>query len=317
MGIHGHSHHDKHRHGDACVKPTLAGDERKLHDHIHVHDGSGSSPRMLLYAALATLTFAGVEAWAGYAGSSLALISDAGHMGSDALALGLAGLSAYLAKSGPDHRRTFGWAKAESVAGLLNAASMFALIAWIVWKAIGRISEPAADLNGAMVFGVGSLGLVMNLGIAWMLWQSEQTLGVRAAFLHTASDALGSIGAMVAGVCQWMWGWAWVDPVLSIGIALLVGKASWSLLKETFDTLIDAAPLNLNVEEVQKLIEGVEGVQEVLDFHIWPLKAGEPSLSAHLKIAHGFSCQVVISDVEKRVQEKFGIRHSTIQPHEL
>jgi cobalt-zinc-cadmium efflux system protein len=272
---------------------------------------------MLLYAALATIVFAGIEVWAGYASASLALISDAGHMGSDALALGLAGLSAYLAKSGPDYRRTFGWAKAESVAGLLNAASMFALIAWIIWKAIGRISEPAADLNGAMVFGVGGLGLVMNLGIAWMLWRSEKTLGVKAALLHTASDALGSIGAMIAGVSQWMWGWAWVDPALSIGIALLVGKAAWSLLKETFDTLIDAAPIDLNVEAVQKMIEEIDGVQEVLDFHIWPLKAGEASLSAHLQIAPGYSCQVVIADVERRVQEKFGIRHTTIQPHEL
>lgn len=286
-----------------------------LHDHIHAGGSVGGS-KALWVAAGATLGFAGVEALAGGAAGSLALVSDAGHMATDSLALVLAAASSMLAKSGPDARRTFGWAKAESVAGMLNAGLMVALIGWISWQALTRISQAPQPMDGAVVLGVGAAGLAVNLMVGWLLWRSEQSLSVRAAMLHTVGDALGSVAAMAAGVGYSLWGWTWLDPVLSLAIALLIGIAAWGLLRETFDTLIDAAPNDVDVGMARKAVEVVPGVSAVLDFHIWRLAPGEPSLSAHLRIKEGFSCQPVIEQVEKAMEAGFGIRHCTIQPHE-
>lgn len=303
-----------HHHGGPAASgsgPATCG----MHDHIHAGAGPGGS-KVLWLAAGATLGFAGVEALAGLAAGSLALVSDAGHMATDSLALVLAGASAMLARAGPDPRRTFGWAKAESVAGLVNAGLMLALIAWISWQAIGRVTQAPAPIDGPMVLAVGAAGLGVNLLVGWLLWRAERTLSVRAAMLHTASDALGSVGAMVAGAGYAMWGWAWLDPALSLAIAALVGRAAWGLMRETFDTLIDAAPHELDVGSAREAVASIEGVAEVLDFHIWRLGRGEPSLSAHLRIDPGASCQPVIAKVERELEERFGIRHCTIQPHE-
>lgn len=310
MGVH-HGHGAKKEHASFEGVPTSG-----LHDHIHSAQGQGSG-KTLWIAAGATLAFAGVEAIAGRLGGSLALMSDAGHMATDSLALVLAAASAMLARSGPDARRTFGWAKAESVAGLFNAGLMIALIVWIAYQAIERMGEPAQAMDGAMVLAVGGAGLAMNIAVGWMLLKADRSLSVRAAMLHTASDALGSVAAMGAGLGYTLYGWTWVDPVLSIAIALLIGRAAWSLLVETFETLIDAAPIDVDVKKARGDVAAIEGVEEVLDFHIWRLAPGEPSLSAHLKIKRGTSCQPVIAEVERVVGERFGIRHCTIQPHEL
>ena len=307
-GLHSHRHGGDKSHGTGSAPCGL-------HDHIHAGAGPGGA-KALWIAAGATLGFAGVEALAGVAAGSLALVSDAGHMATDSLALVLAGASALLARAGPDSKRTFGWAKAESVAGLLNAGLMLALIVWIAWQAIGRISQTPEPINGPMVLAVGAAGLGINLLVGWMLWRAEPTLSVRAALLHTVSDALGSVGAMVAGAGYALFGWAWLDPALSLGIAVLVGYAAWGLMRETFNTLIDAAPRELDVGKARAVVANVDGVIEVLDFHIWRLGRGEPSLSAHLRIAPGASCQLVIAKVESELEEKFGIRHCTIQPHE-
>ncbi|HET7776637.1 MAG TPA: cation diffusion facilitator family transporter [Azospira sp.] len=287
---HGHHHHD-------CA-----------HGHAH-HRGN----RGLLLATLLTLGFAGVEALAGAWSGSLALLSDAGHMVNDGVALALAALAAWIARRPPSHRHTYGWGRAEVLAALINGLAMLALVVAILVEAVERFQNPA-PVAGPMVMAVAVVGLLVNALVAWMLSRDESSLNTRAALLHVLGDLLGSVAAIASGAIVYFTGWRQADPLLAAGIALLISVSSLRLLREALAPLMEAAPPHISALEVSTAMEQVGGVSGVYDLHVWTVGDGEVMLSAHLQVADLNAWPATLAELRRVLKQRWGIAHVTLQP---
>ena len=295
--------HD-HKHGHA----------HPAHEHHeHAHGGHNGT---LLVALLLTLSFAGIEALAGCWSGSLALLSDAAHMLTDSSALGLAAAAAWLARRPPSLLHSYGLARAEVLAALANSLLMLVLIGFIVDEAIGRIATPR-DIAGGTVIGVGVIGLIINLIVAWILHRGEQTLNSRAALLHVLGDALGSVAAIAAGVVIVMTGWTPIDPLLSLFVAVLIGISALRLLREVMHVLMEGVPLHIRLDAVGHDLAALDGVLRVHDLHVWTLSSGTIALSAHLEIHNLHDWPDILAAARKVMDTRHGIRHLTLQPEAL
>ena len=295
--------HD-HKHGHAHA----------AHEHHeHAHSGHNGT---LLVALLLTLSFAGIEALAGWWSGSLALLSDAAHMLTDSSALGLAAAAAWLARRPPSLLHSYGLARAEVLAALANSLLMLVLIGFIVDAAIGRIATPR-DIAGGTVIGVGVIGLIINLIVAWILHRGEQTLNRRAALLHVLGDALGSVAAIAAGVVIVMTGWTPIDPLLSLFVAVLIGISALRLLREVMHVLMEGVPLHIRLDAVGHDLAALDGVLRVHDLHVWTLSSGTIALSAHLEIHNLHDWPDILAAARKVMDTRHGIRHLTLQPEAL
>jgi len=295
--------HD-HKHGHAHA----------AHEHHeHAHSGHNGT---LLVALLLTLSFAGIEALAGWWSGSLALLSDAAHMLTDSSALGLAAAAAWLARRPPSLLHSYGLARAEVLAALANSLLMLVLIGFIVDEAIGRIATPR-DIAGGTVIGVGVIGLIINLIVAWILHRGEQTLNSRAALLHVLGDALGSVAAIAAGVVIVMTGWTPIDPLLSLFVAVLIGISALRLLREVMHVLMEGVPLHIRLDAVGHDLAALDGVLRVHDLHVWTLSSGTIALSAHLEIHNLHDWPDILAAARKVMDTRHGIRHLTLQPEAL
>lgn len=281
------------------------------HHHGHAHDHSG---KRLGLAVLFTLGFAGVEVAGGLWANSLALISDAGHMLTDASALGLAALAAWLAHRPPSRRHSYGLGRVELLAALFNALLMIALVAGIAASAVGRLLEPQ-PVTGQAVMIVAAIGLVVNIVVAWMLMGDRENINVRGALLHVMGDLLGSVAALISGVVITFTGWTPVDPLLAMLIAALILFSSLRLLRESLHSLLDGVPFSLDLEAVRRRLAGIEGVREVYDLHIWQLSAGRVALSAHVRVDDVSQWPALARRLTQLAREDFGIDHVTLQPH--
>jgi len=220
----------------------------------------------LAIAVILTFAFAVIEALAGWWSGSLALLGDAGHMVTDSVALLIAAVVARISLLPPSPRHSFGMARAELVAVFVNAAFMLAVVGMLIAEGVGRILEPV-DVKGGVVALVAGAGLVLNLGVAWVLSRGEQNLNVRAAMLHVAGDVLGSIAALVSGVVVMLTGWTRVDPALTFLIAALIGYWSLRLAREALHALMEGVPFHLSLPEIGKAMATVPGVVSVHDLH--------------------------------------------------
>ncbi len=284
------------------------------HDHNHSH-GSATDPdqrRRLLIALGLTWSFAAVEAIAGWTGGSLALLADAGHMITDGAALGLALLAASIAVRPPSARHSYGMGRVELLAALINALSMLAVVFGIGWEAWSRFSTPRA-IDGVLVSGVALAGLLVNLGVAWMLSRGQQNINVRGAFLHVLGDLLGSVAAIVAGIVVWATGWTPIDPLLSLLIGGLVLASSLRLLRDALHGLMDGVPFAISLEDVGRELAAVPGVLDVHDLHVWAISGGLMALSAHVRVADMNAWPTVLNGLQGKAKE-FGIEHVTFQP---
>ncbi|WP_131109798.1 cation diffusion facilitator family transporter [Sulfuricystis thermophila] len=285
------------------------------HDHGHAHGGDARSPhqrRRLSIALALTWGFALIEALAGLRGGSLALLADAGHMVTDGAALGLALLAAWLAARPTSQRHTYGFGRAELLAALLNALAMLAVVAGITWEAWGRFAEPR-PIMGEMVSLVATLGLAVNLLVAWMLSHGQENLNVRGAFLHVLGDVLGSIAAIAAGAVVWLTGWTPIDPLLSLLIGGLVLAASLRLLREALHGLLDGVPFAIDLEHLGKELAAVPGVAEVHDLHVWALSGERLALTAHVRVRDLLTWPEILAGLRHEAEEH-GIGHVTFQP---
>lgn len=271
-----------------------------------------NSGRTLTVAVALTLGFALVEALAGWWSGSLALASDAGHMLTDGGALALAGLAAWLAKRPQSYRHTYGFARAEIIAGLLNALFMLAVIAAIIVSAIERLRFPRPVI-GEAVAAVAVIGLLVNLAVAWVLSRGERNLNTRAAMLHVLGDLLGSVAALIAGVVVTYTGWTPIDPILSMAIAGLILLSSLRLLREALHALMEGAPLHLSVEEIGRALAAHPGVQAVHDLHLWTISSDRISLSAHVVVADMGQWGELLADLGS-ILRRYGVSHFTLQP---
>ena len=269
--------------------------------------------RKLMLATVLTLGFAGVEAATGWWSGSLALLSDAGHMVTDAAALMIAALAGALARRGPSPKHSYGFGRAQLVAALVNGLFMLAVVAAIIVQAVSRFANPLA-VHGEAVAAVALVGLLLNIVVAWMLSHGERDLNVRAALLHVMGDLLGSLAALVSGIVVWTTGWFIVDPALSLVIALLIVYSSLKLVREAFHGLMEGVPLHLSLEEIGKAIAGVEGVTSVHDLHIWSLTAERIALSAHVVTGRLENWPETLAGLQALLAQRYDIEHVTLQP---
>ena len=276
---------------------------------MHAHAGE----RRALAVALALVAgFAGVEALAGAASGSLALLADAAHMLSDSLALGLALFAAWLALRPATPERSFGWRRAEVLAALTNALVLVALGCWIIWAAVGRLSDPP-DVTSGLVLATGTAGLLVNLAAARVLHGAGSGLNVRAALLHVLADLASSAGVVVAGLIMLTTGWPYADPIAGLLIGVLVVVSTFGVLRETVGVLLEGAPAGMDAREVGAAIASTPGVVGVHDLHLWTITSGFPALSAHVLVAAGADCHAIRRDLDVLLRERFQLTHTTLQ----
>ena len=282
-------------------------------DAKHVHVAEGRSPVALAFALVLTLCFAVVEVTAGFFSNSLALISDAGHMVTDAAALGLALLAQMIAKRPPSARHSFGFGRAEALAAFVNGLAMLAIVAWIVFEAVRRFASPL-PVAGATVFIVAAVGLAINLGVAWLLSRDQASINTRAALVHVMGDVLGSVAALVAGAVIYLTGWMQVDPLLSVLVSLLILKSTVAILRESYHSLMEGVPHAIDYLKVGADLARVPGVLSVHDLHVWDMSPGQPALIGHLKIRSLQEWPQVLDAVKDMLLARHGIDHVTLQP---
>ena len=282
------------------------------HHHHHGHDHGPANERRLALALGLTLAFAAVEALGGWLAGSLALLGDAGHMLTDATALGLAALAARMARRPPSDRHSFGLGRLEVLAALANGVFMLAIVAGIAWAAVERLLAPQ-PVQGVMVLVVGGLGLAVNLVAAWLLHGGEG-LNVRGALLHVLGDLLGSVAAIASGAVILLTGWMAVDPILSLVICALILFASLNLLRDGVHVLLEGVPQDVDLPEVGERLATEAGVDSVHDLHIWVPDSGMTALSAHVVVADLRDWDVLLDRLHAVLRDEFGIEHATLQP---
>ena len=282
-------------------------------DAKHVHVAEGRSRFALGFALVLTLCFAVVEVTAGFLSNSLALISDAGHMVTDAAALGLALLAQMIAKRPPSARHSFGFGRAEALAAFVNGLAMLAVVAWIVFEAVRRFAAPL-PVAGATVLIVAAIGLAINLGVAWLLSRDQDSINTRAALVHVMGDVLGSVAALVAGAVIYLTGWMQVDPLLSVLVSLLILTSPISILRESYHSLMEGVPHAIDYLSVGADLATVPGVLSVHDLHVWDMSPGQPALIGHLEIHSLQEWPQVLDAVKAMLLARHGIDHVTLQP---
>lgn len=280
---------------------------------IHHHPPRGNDQQTLRWGFILILLFAGVEALGGWWSGSLALLGDAGHMVSDATALGLATVAAWISRQPPSARHSFGLVRAEVVAALFNSLFMLLVVASIVWHAFQRLQNPQ-PVNGELVMLIATLGLIVNIIVATLLHRGEQTLNIRAALLHVMGDLLGSVAALVAGVVIYFTAWWPIDPLLSLLICALIMWSSLRLLRDVLHVIMQGVPAAIDLGEVEQTIKQIDEVDSVHGLHIWTLASGTVVLSAHVVMHDLHAWEAVLAEIQALLQRRYGITHVTLQP---
>jgi len=280
------------------------------HHHHHHERGSGAA---LKGAAAITIAFALVEALGGWWSGSLALLSDAGHMLTDGAALVLGAVAAWMARRPPSQRHSYGLGRAEVIAALVNAAAMLVIIVALSYAAIFRLGKPA-EVNGAAAAAIALAGLVINIAVMRWLAPHGHDLNMRAARLHVAGDALGSVAALISGGVVALTGWTRADPIASLLICVLIAVSSVRLLRESLHALMEGVPRGLSVESIGSEMASIGGVLSVHDLHVWTLSGSRTALSAHVIVRSMAGWDRTRGELQARLHEKFGIDHVTLQP---
>jgi cobalt-zinc-cadmium efflux system protein len=253
------------------------------------------------------------EAIGGWLTGSLALLADAGHMLADVAALGLSLFASWIGRRPTTPKLTFGYYRAEILAALANGAALIAISVFVVTEAVSRLSNPH-PIQGPAMLAIASGGLVVNLvGLRLLHSGSGDDLNLRGAWLHLLTDALGSVGAMLAGLLAWKLGWTAADPIASVLIAVLVVFSAWSLLRQAVDVLMEGTPPGIDVDEVRHAILSVPCVCEVHDLHVWTITSGMVALSAHVAVPGDSNRPQLLAEIRELLDHRFGIDHVTIQ----
>src|SRR5215213_2689151 len=284
------------------------------HHHEHHHLVAPDADRRRLAAALALIVgFMVVEVVAGLIAGSLALLSDAAHMLTDAASLALALVAARLAARPPTGRFTFGLGRAEVLSAQVNGAALLVLAGVIAIEAVQRFSSPP-DVEGGVVLAVGLLGAVVNVAAAWQLAKAERrSLNIEGARAHVMADLYASLGAAAAGAVVLTTGASEADPVAALVVAALMVRSGWSLLREASTVLLEGSPSGVRTEDVGRALAGAPGIVEVHDLHVWEVTAGFPALAAHVLVRPGDDCHGRRRELEQLLQDRFEIHHTTLQ----
>lgn len=310
---HGHTHHAQ-------------GHDQAGHDHAHSHShglghGHGAGhvhapknfgPAFAIGIAL-NLGFVGVEALYGWLSNSMALVADAGHNLSDVLGLVAAWIAAVLVKRAPTARFTYGLRGSSILAALFNAVLLLVATGGIIVEAVQRLLEPA-PVAGTTVMIVAGIGILINGFTAWLFASGAQgDINIRGAYLHMMADAVVSVGVVLAGLVILATGFDWIDPLVSLAIAVLIIVATWGLLRDSVAMSLAAVPPGIDPEAVRAHLAARPGVRGLHDLHIWSMSTTEVALTAHLVVAGGAPDRHFLKDTADTLRARFGIHHATLQ----
>lgn len=279
--------------------------------HNHTH---GMAKQTLRLAFFLTIIILLAEVIGGFIANSLALLSDAGHVITDLFALGLAWFATIQAERPANARKTFGYHRVGILAALVNAGTLIAIAITITWEAIQRFQHPE-PVQPIVMFGSAAIGIIVNLFIGFGLQKGDDNLNVRAATLHVFGDVAASMGVIVAGVIILLTGWTLVDPLLSVGIAILIAVGAWRLVRETTDILLEAVPRGLSLPHLVDDMKNVEGIKDVHDLHVWCITNSMYALSCHALIDNlpPSASSSILQLLTTMLNEKYRIGHATIQ----
>jgi cobalt-zinc-cadmium efflux system protein len=280
----------------------------------HVHGVSrDSDARWLLIALAINATFMVAEVIAGLLANSLALLSDAAHMLSDAFAIGLALIAVRLAQRPPKGAFTFGLKRSEILSAQVNGVLLLVLAGVIGIEAVGRIADPP-DVEGGFVLWTGLIGTAVNGAAAWALAKANrESLHIRGAWLHNLFDMLASLAAAVAGLAIVLSGWYQADGVAALAVSALMIHGGWGLVRDSGRVLLEGAPKGLDPEEIGMEMASVPGIVEVHDLHVWEVTSGFPALAAHVLVAPGDDCHRLRRELHDLLRDHYAITHSTLQ----
>lgn len=319
----GHAHHDHEAHDSHAAGARHSHDHGEhSHDHgDHSHDHGHHShdhrvpeaeSRTLRWVLGITAAFMVAEVVGGVVSGSLALLADAGHMLTDVAALALSLTAFRLARRPPTPGRTYGWVRVEILAALINGAALLAIVAWVLWEAVGRIQAPG-PVDAPIMLAVAVVGLIVNaVGLRLLHGHHHGSLNARGAYLHVLGDLLGSVGAIVAGVVVATTGWTAADPIASVVIAALILVSAWRLVREATDVLLEAVPPHIDAESLLADLRGVEGLDDVHDLHVWTLTSGFVAMTAH-GVLDDATLHAQVLDRVRAIGSDHGIRHVTFQ----
>jgi cobalt-zinc-cadmium efflux system protein len=300
-----------HSHGGA--DPGCAGHDRGLGSPRQLHP-RGIAP--LALAVALTLGYALVEVIAGLWSGSLALLADAGHMATDSAALLFALAASIIARRPASDRHSYGLARVEVIAAFVNALAMVAVVAWIFYEAIDRLTSPV-PVKGLGVFIVAGIGLLVNIAVAWSLSRDRENVNTRAALVHVMGDLLGSVAAIVAGLIIYFGGPLMADPLLSMFVAALILRSTIGVLRETTLVLLDSVPQGVDFSAVGQALAGLPGIVSVHDLHVWTMFPGRAALSAHVLVEDIDDWPSVLLRARRLLERDFRIDHVTLQPEWL
>lgn len=279
----------------------------------HAHTPAGRSKRSLAIVFGMTTAYLIVEVAGGLWTGSLALLADAGHMLTDVAGVGLALLAIRFAERPATPERTYGYYRVEILAALSNAVVLIGVSLYILYEAYRRFQDPPQVASTAML-AVATVGLLVNaIGIYLLRARSGESLNMKGAYFEVLSDALTSVGVIIAGALMWATGWYYADPIISAGIGLFILPRTWTLLKEAAEVLLEGTPAGLNLEVVRETIRSVPGVTAVHDLHAWSLTSGVNALSAHVVKSEEASLGEVLTAVHRSVIARHPIAHVTVQ----
>ncbi|WP_217362301.1 cation diffusion facilitator family transporter [Cohnella herbarum] len=256
-----------------------------------------------------------LEFFGGLITNSLALLSDSGHMLSDASSLALSLVAIWFATKPASPSKTYGFYRFEILAALFNGVTLFVIAGFIMWEAVQRFNAPPEVSSLSMIL-IASVGLIANLASAFALMKQgdvKNNVNLRSAYLHVIGDALGSVGAVLAGIIMLAFNWYVADPIISVLVSLLILKSAWGVIKHTVHILMEGTPITVNQEEVKSTLTEIKGVIDVHDLHIWTITSGLDSLSCHLLVEDDTDNQHILQQAIRLVEERFKIQHTTIQ----
>jgi cobalt-zinc-cadmium efflux system protein len=271
--------------------------------------------RTLGLAFILTACFGVVELLAGIFSGSLTLISDAGHMATDATALSIALAAQFIARRPPSASFSYGYGRVEALAAFTNGLLLFALTCWIVVEAFNRITEPHAIHSTTLIL-IAAVGLLVNLLVAWILSKDKHDLNTGAALAHVWGDLLGSFAALLSGFALLAGAPVWIDPLLSLVICTLIFRSAWGVCRTSFHILMEGVPHQVDLAEVISVVLSIHGVREVHNLHVWELAPGQIALTAHLQVESMARWPEIWKTLSQSLHQQ-GIDHITIQPEEV
>lgn len=285
------------------------------HDHNHFEAARSGNKKALVLALVITAGIMVLEFFGGLFTNSLALIADSGHMLSDTVSLALSLSAIWFGGKAASANKTYGYFRFEIITAFINGATLFVIAGFIVYEAIERFYEPP-EVQGGWMLMIAAIGLAANVLSAWVLNRNadvHDNLNMKSAYMHVISDALGSVGAIVAGLLILLFDWTLADPIISVVVALLILRSAWGILRTSLHILMEGTPHTIDAQEVKERLLELEGVVDVHDLHVWTITSGLDLFTCHINVTTNADEQLVLRSALKLVHDQCGIEHATIQ----